>query len=456
MKRVKKFMVLSLVISMMMMMLACGKEKSDGAAGTKVEGDTNTTADKNESAVNETNGEKIVLHWWVWASVDIANQMAQAVFDANPEFAEKYEIEAVLIPSATELVQKFRMMLASGETMPEIMMFQTEFLPEFAQDGILTNVTDVLAPYKEKMTTGSFNLVTYDNNQWGFPYQIKPSVWVYRSDMFAKAGIDVNTVKTTEDFIAAGKKLQQAYPNSYMWQFNSMQFPYAQMVHILSGNGGCYFDKDGNYILDSDPAVRATWEDIKKVYDSGIVYDVVADSVDQQQGYADGTIASDLTGSWIKNNMQKWAPDLKGLWEEAQWPSIGGGTPGGEGGSMWVMPDNSKYHDEAIEFMKVLSLTVEGNLNAYKQRAIYPSLVEATQNDLIKEPHNYMGASLYEAEAQAVENFKSFKYSPKFNSEMEIITQYFAEYLQGKKTLDDALSAANNDLSIQLGNAFAD
>ncbi len=455
MKRIKKFIALSLVLSMMTMMMACGG-KTGGASNVSGEKDGNTNTEKPDATVTETNGEKIVLHWWVWASLDIANQMAQAVFDANPEFAEKYVIEPVLIPSATELAQKLRMMLASGETMPEIMMFQTEFLPEFAQDDILTNVSEVIAPYKEEMTKGAFNLVTYNDSQWGFPYQIKPSVWTYRSDMFEKAGIDVNTVKTTDDFIAAGKKLQEVYPNSYMWQFNSYQFPYAQMVHILSGNGGCYFDKDGNYVLDTDPGVRATWEDIKKVYDAGLVYDVAADSVDQQQGYADGTIASDLTGSWIKNNMQKYAPDLAGIWEEAQWPSIGGGIPGGEGGSMWVLPANSENRDAAIEFMKVLSLTVDGNINAYKQRAIYPSLVEATKDALIKEPHKYMGASLYDAEAQAVENFKSFKYSPKFNTEMDIIVQYFAKYLQNMTTLDDALKDANNDLKIQLENAFAD
>lgn len=400
--------------------------------------------------------EKTKVTWWVWATADIATQMSNAAFAANPELADKYEIEPVLISSATELVQKFRMMLAAGETMPDILMFQSEYLPEFAQEGILTNVSDIIAPYQEELTGGAYNLVTYDDQQWGFPYQVKPSVWVYRSDMFAEAGIDASTVKTTDDFIAAGQKLQETYPDSYMWQFDSTQFPYSQLVHIMSGNDGKFFDEDGNYIVDTDPGVRAALEDIKKVYDSGVVYDVAADTTDQQQAYANGIIASDLTGTWIKNNMKNWAPDLVGIWEEAQWPAIGGGVPGGEGGSMFVVPDGADDKEAAIEILSALSLTVDGNLNAYKERSIYPPLKEAVANDLLKEPHVYMGASLYEAEAQATENFKSFNYSPKFNSEMDIIIPYIAQYLQGQMSLDDALANANSDLTVQLGNAFDD
>lgn len=459
MRRFKRFLGIGLAVSMMLGMAGCGGQTNSGgvteAAKTEA-AKTEAAEGKTEAAQGneETSDGKTVITWWVWASEDIANQMSKAAFEAVPELAEKYEIQPVLISSATELVQKFRMMLAAGETMPDIMMFQSEFLSEFAQEGILTDLSDVINPHREEMTKGAYNLISHNGKQWGFPYQIKPSVWVYRSDMFEEAGIDVTTVKTTDDFIAAGKRLQETFPGSYIWQFNSTQFPYAYLVHILSGNGGSFFDENGNYILDSDPGVRAAWEDIKKIYDSGVVYDVVADSTDQQQGYADGTIASDLTGTWIKNNMQSWAPDLAGIWEETQWPSIGGGTPGGEGGSMFVVPENSLHGEGAIEVLSALSLTVDGNLNGYRERSIYPSLTKAVEDDLLKQPHRYMGASLYEAEAAATENFKSFNYSPKFNSEVDIIVPYMAQYLQGQMSLDDALSSANNDLIVQLENAF--
>lgn len=446
-EKVKKIFAVVLAFSVFASLLGC--ETKNESESSNLEKDVIEASEGKETA----DGEKTKITWWVWATVDIANQMAKAAFEANPELAEKYEIEAVLVP---DMVPKFRMELAANNTMPDIVMFPAEALPEFAHEEILTDVSDVVAPYKEALTSGAYNLISRDGKQWAFPYQVKPSVWVYRSDIFEEVGIDVTKVKTTDDFIAAGKKLQEVYPESYMWQFNSSQFSGDILVHIMSGNGGSFFDEEGNYIFDKDPGIRAALEDIKKIYDAGLVYDVVADSTEQQQAYANGIIVSDLTGTWIKNNLKNWAPDLEGIWEETQWPSIGGGTPGGMGGSMFVIPSGAKNKEAAKEILSALSLTVEGNLNAYKERSIYPPLREAVENDLLKQTPVYMGSSLYEAEAQATENFKTFNYSPKYSSEMEIVIPYIAKYLQGQATLDEILIDINNDLTVQLGNAFDD
>lgn len=449
---------ISLLLALLLTLSGCGETGSDTPESTDPSGaNAQSAAAEPSGAAAEPSGDagdKIVLNWWVWATVDIANQMSKAVFDVRPELADTYHIEPQLQPGPGEIAQKVRMMLAANETMPEILMYQCEYIPEFAESGALTDMTEHIEPYKDQMTGGAINLVSYNGRQWGLPYQIKPRVWVYRSDLFAEAGIDPNAIKTTDDFIAAGLKLREMYPDSHIWQFNSAQFSNSLMLHILSGNGGRFFDESGNYILDQDLAVRAAWEDVKKIFDAGIVYDVVADTPDHQQGYANGAIASDLTGTWIKNNLPQWAPELEGVWDEAQWPAIGGGTGGGEGGSMWVFPANATNRDGAIEFMKELVLTKEGNLNAYRERSIYPSMIEAVEDPLLKEPHRYMGSTLYEAEAEATENFKSFTYSPNYASEMEIVIQHFSQYLQGAVSLDEALAAANNDLVSQIGNAF--
>lgn len=446
MKKIKKMLALGLVFCMFASLVGCGNNN-----GAETENSTQVVEENSNDGA--TSGEKTKITWWVWATVDIANQMAKSAFEANPELAEKYEIEAVLVP---DMVPKFRMELATGGVMPDIVMFPAEALPEFAYDDILTDVSDIVAPYKDKLTSGAYSLVTCRDKQWAFPYQVKPSVWTYRSDIFNEVGIDVTKVKTADDFIAAGKQLQAVYPESYMWAFNSSQMSADLLVHIMSGNGGSFFDENGNYIFDKDPGVRAALEDIKKIYDSGIVYDVVVDSTDHQQGFANGTIVSDLTGTWIKNNLKNWSPDLVGIWEETLWPELGGAAPGGMGGSMFVIPANAKNPEAAKEILSALSLTVDGNLNAYKERSIYPPLREAVENELLKQPHPYMGASLYEAEALATENFRTFNYSPKYSSEMEIVIPYVAKYLQGQATLDEILVDANNDLTVQLGNAFDD
>jgi ABC-type glycerol-3-phosphate transport system substrate-binding protein len=406
------------------------------------------------SQIQADSGKK-TLTWFVWATLDIPKQLSEVVFSSFPELRDTVEIKGQLFSSDVVLMQKLRLMKASGEPMPDICMMQSFMLPELVRSNTLEDVSKVMRPYKSKMTVGAYKLVSYRNKQYAFPYQLKPLVWVYREDMFAKAGIDPEKIKTTNDFIAAGKKLQKIYPQSYIWHLSSSSPKVTFLTMILSGNGARFTDKNGNYIVDKDSGVRKAFQDIKKIYDSGVCMDVVDDSTDYQQAFANGTIASDLTGAWIKNNIPKYAPAQAGKWAEALWPKIGGAVGGSDaGGSMWGVPKNAPHKKEAIEFLSKLVLTNEGALGSFKARKIYPSLLSAADDPLVKSPDKFFGASLPVAEAKAVKNFKVFNYSPKYSSEIQIINQYFSKYIQGKMTLDKALKAANMDLQIQIGNPY--
>ena len=41
----------------------------------------------------------------------------------------------------------------------------------------------------------------------------------YRADLFKEAGIDPNSIETYDDYIAAGKKLQEKFPEVKMTGF---------------------------------------------------------------------------------------------------------------------------------------------------------------------------------------------------------------------------------------------
>ncbi len=406
------------------------------------------------SQIQADSGKK-TLTWFVWATLDIPKQLSEVVFSSFPELRDKVEIKGQLFASDVVLMQKLRLMKASGEPMPDICMMQSFMLPELVRSNTLEDVSKVLKPYKSKMTVGAYKLVSYQNKQYAFPYQLKPLVWVYREDMFAKAGIDPENIKTTNEFIAAGKKLQKIYPQSYIWHLSSSSPKATFLTMILSGNGARFTDNNGNYIVDKDSGVRKAFLDLKKIYDSGVCMDVVDDSTDYQQAFANGTIASDLTGAWIKNNIPKYAPAQEGKWAEALWPKIGGAVGGSDaGGSMWGVPKNAPHKKEAIEFLSKLTLTNEGALGSFNARKIYPSLLSAANDPLVKSPDPFFGASLPVTEAKAIENFKVFNYSPKYSSEIQITNQYFSKYIQGKMTLDKALKAANMDLQTQIGNAY--
>lgn len=81
--------------------------------------------------------------------------------------------------------------------------------------------------------------------------------------MFDEAGIDPDKIKTTDDFIEAGKKLQAKFPNSYIWNIGSTIDHY-NLGMVLSGNGARLINENNEYIVSQDPGVRKAFEDFKK------------------------------------------------------------------------------------------------------------------------------------------------------------------------------------------------
>ena len=76
----------------------------------------------------------------------------------------------------------------------------------------MTDVNDVLKKYEADIADGGLQLMRYEDSTVAFPFELKPRVWFYRSDIFEEAGIDADEIKTTDDFIAAGRKLQDKVP----------------------------------------------------------------------------------------------------------------------------------------------------------------------------------------------------------------------------------------------------
>lgn len=85
-----------------------------------------------------------------------------------------------------------------------------------------------------------------------------------------KAGVDPATIKSWDDFIAAGKKVMAANPGTVMAQadFNGD----SEWFRMIANEQGCgYFSTDGQNITINQPACVATLEKVKQMKDAGII-----------------------------------------------------------------------------------------------------------------------------------------------------------------------------------------
>lgn len=334
--------------------------------------------------------EKTVINWMLFGGMGGVQDRIAILEETHPDLMEKYDLRAE-VADKHGVAKKLRLALAAGgEEMPDIIKLNMIELVEFVHAGVIEDITDKMLPYKDDILPAAWNMPMIDGKLYGVANQLKPKIWYYRADIFEECGIDPASIKTTDDYIAAGKKIQEKYPNAHMWNYGASMGHY-NLEMVIAGNGGRYFDEDGEYIVASDPGVRQAFIDFKKMKDAGIIADIEDWTPDWEQAFANGTIVSTLQASWFKlGYLEKWAPELAGKWEVATWPAIGGGTGGGcegGGGGVYAILKGSKHVDEAFEVISAITFDRDSAYQLFKQRNVEPLIKSAyEQYPDIREP----------------------------------------------------------------------
>ena len=162
------------------------------------------------------------------------------------------------------------------------MLFRSQF-PEFADAGVLYDLADAVAPYEGDIIDAAKSLMTWDGVYYAVPHEVKPKVWLYRTDIFADCGVDPAQVKTLDDFLAAAKTVNDKYPDSYIENYGTPLNNY-DLTMMLCATGGTFCDEEGNYHCASDEGVRKAFENLKKLHDSDALSEIQEWSADWQAG----------------------------------------------------------------------------------------------------------------------------------------------------------------------------
>lgn len=395
------------------------------------------------------------LKFMMWGGFPAEGMDFQSLlYDTDPAFADKVTVETIIGgANGGEMLSKLRLEIAAGNA-PDIVQMNASMVPEFAAEGLLADLTDAMAPYKDDIMEGAWNLSMYEGKNVGVPFQVNSKIMLYNKEMFDAAGIDVNAINNEDDFIEAGKKLQAVYPDSFITTLGTALQGY-NLGTIISGNGGRFFDENGDYIVDTDEGVRAAFEMMKKVVDSGVVARINEWTPDWEQAFNDGTLAACLTGAWMTHFLNTYLDEThEGKWALAQFPVLAGSDGGSEdGGAVYVVMNDSKNKDLAIETLVNSMLSKEGQMVYFRALADTPYLKSLSDNEELNAPDPYWGEYMPEM-LKSIERIKVFDFSPYYSTEIGIVIEYLDKCLNGELTVDEALAGAQDDLVSQIGNAF--
>ena len=170
----------------------------------------------------------------------------------------------------------------------------------------------------------------------GVPTDIGPTALYYRADLFEKAGLPgdpaqvAQKIKSWDDYIAAGKQMQQKLPGVFM--VDNITRMFNQQIRQQET---LFVNRDNVYV-GNDDQVKHAWDTAASMIPAGVSAEVQNGTPDRNAALSNGTVASFVGAAWEKQILMDAAPQTAGKWRIAPAP----GRPGNDGGSFLTIPES--------------------------------------------------------------------------------------------------------------------
>jgi N,N'-diacetylchitobiose transport system substrate-binding protein len=292
----------------------------------------------------------------VWLMRDSVSDAFQQEFEAGFEKAHPGIDVRIQIQEWEGIGEKVTAALA-GNDAPDVIEVGNTQVAQYAQSGGLTDFTDKVPELGgENWLKGLAEPGAYDGRQYGIPYYAANRVVIYRTDLFAKAGVDAAGIRTRDQWIAATEKLNRAgtqgiYLPGQNW--------YALAGFIWDEGGDLAVESGGSWKggLDSPEALRAmAFYQRLQALGKG-PKDSDESQPPQAEVMAKGRIAQIVAAPGgaavvVQNN-----PELEGKLGFFPIPGKTPDTSGAvfTGGSDLVVPATARHQTEAYTFLRELT-----------------------------------------------------------------------------------------------------
>lgn len=194
-------------------------------------------------------------------------------------------------------------LLAATNSAPDIVIVNANNLRELTATGTLLKLNDFIARpgNKEKLVEGGWDNLAVGEDYYGLPVTGRTLELIYNSCYLEEAGIE-NPPSNSKDFMETAKKLTVRDASGNVTRYganlvNANEDPTYEMLLMWTiAFGGTLTDADGNFLLTSEPVVKALTY-MKTLYDEGVVPRGLTET-EQRSLFATGATAMTIDGQW--------------------------------------------------------------------------------------------------------------------------------------------------------------
>lgn len=385
------------------------------------------------------------LEIWGWEG---ALKGLQAVDEGFEELYPNITLNYVARPTE-DTNQQILLSATAGSGFPDISIVQDHFVRRYAELGILADITDFIAPYRDDFPSYKLDLTAVDTRLFAVPWDSVPVAVFYRRDVFEAAGVDPTSIRTWEDYFKAGETIMEK-SNVPMLYLQKAQHDGRLFETMIRQQGSGILAEDGTVLLDKDPRHTEVLNYMKRLWEAGIAADTDLFSDAGQRGVAEGKVATVIEEVWMGQVLAgQMAPEASGEWGVIKLPAWEpeGGRAVGAGGSYLAVFEASEQKEAALAYVEFHVLNAENQIAVYEALDIFPSLLTTYDMPFFQEEVPYFaGQKVREFFAEVNRSIPATGSAEIFDSDygemMELLVPELQSFAVGRQSAEGALSTA--------------
>ncbi|MGX7133441.1 ABC transporter substrate-binding protein [Enterococcus songbeiensis] len=388
---------------------------------------------------------------WAWnTNVPIIEKAGELYKDKNKDF----ELEIVEIANQDVYKKTTTGLQAGGKGLPDIVLIEDDKVPEYVNnypDSFVNLSEEGFSSHESEFPEFKLNVGKNDSGDiYAIPFDVGPVAVFYRTDLFKEAGIDVEKIITWDDYISAGKVLNEKTGAKLVPIEEDTNDIFYRIM--MNQQGTYYFNNDNELAFTSKESIRSM-EMIKKLVDSGVT-ESVSDWNGQTASFVNGDVATLPSGAWLSSTIMAEAKDQSGKWGVFPLPVFTDNNvsvaASNAGGSSFLIPSSGENKELAYEFMEFFALSEEVQVTAMAD-GIFPSLMSSYETDkLPEETLTYFGGqNIYEFFGNELSEVPLRKYN-QYSAEAKEQIKIAQSLILDGKNIEEALKNANDELKNQI------
>lgn len=408
-------------------------------------GDTKTKQTVSKLPTIDENTETEITVW-AW------NVAAKALVESAKSFNQKYPKIKVNVQEyglAQNVYERYSVILSSGVGVPDIIQIESDYVQTFAETYPqyffdMNGYIDIEGKVDPSKISTSYDS---EGKLVSIPWDSGPVVMFYREDLFNQAGIDINSIITFEDYISAGKKLKERFPNITM-----TGLPFTQDENLfrclLVANKSYYLNNKGEITVASSKAIE-TLQMIKRLIDEG----VAKNTINWDGGIVankNGELASWIMGGWWGGTIKDQMPEMKGKWKIAPIPAFPDGARASSSGGAGLSITASEPIKQAaaLEFIKESLMNVDNQLMMYEKYSLFPSYLPTYDDERFLKSDDYFGDDFNKILADVTKEIPNVIYASKDFAEIKnTVVSVYEDVLNNNRDIKSALEQAASQIS---------